>query len=216
MSNNASSSSKKPASRTNDPYFWQAIALSSLFAVTLPVILGMVVSASNEQAEVAPLSVVENTEPAAVETGGFAQARLLKDGMQVYQNACVVCHGPQGDGIRNLGKPLHNSAFVQSQSDDELFQLITQGRPTTDPANTTGVLMPPRGAVGLEDQQVRQVIAYLRSMQDPSQPTASVEEWQPKPGEEGGGRIAIELPDHPGHDLFIASCAACHGEGAQG
>lgn len=217
MSNKAKSSSKKLPSRGNDPYFWQAIGLSSLFAVTIPVILGLVVSASNEHAHVSKVSEVGQAEAGGgVQASGLAKALLLNDGKQVFQNACVVCHGAQGEGVRNLGKPLHNSAYVQSQSDDQLFQLIADGRTTTDPANTTGVLMPPRGAVGLDDQQVHQVVAYLRSMQDPSQPTVSMEAWQPKPGEASGGRVAIELSDHAGYDLYIASCAACHGEGAEG
>jgi disulfide bond formation protein DsbB len=44
--------------------------------------------------------------------------------------------------------------------------------------------------------------------------------WQLKPSEDGSGAIptiaGIELTTHPGYDLFVASCAACHGQGGQG
>ncbi|RMH14176.1 MAG: hypothetical protein D6695_01915 [Planctomycetota bacterium] len=76
--------------------------------------------------------------------------------------------------------------------------------------------MPPRGAQALDDDQLRNVIVYLRSLQDPTAAPVSVEAWNLKV--EGGmpETALIELTDHPGHDLFIASCSACHGAGAQG
>lgn len=139
----------------------------------------------------------------------------LGRGTDVFRNACAICHGPQGDGVHGLGKPVHNSAFVQGSSDQELFTLLVDGRKLDDPKNTTGALMPPRGAQQLSDAQVNDVIVYLRSLQEPGVEPVSMEPWNIK-GRDGGGVAAIELTDHPGYDLFVASCAACHGQGAEG
>lgn len=140
----------------------------------------------------------------------------LRRGAEVFQNACAVCHGPRGDGVHGLGKPVHNSAFVQESSNDELFALLVDGRKLDDPRNTTGALMPPRAAQAISDSQIKDVIVYLRSLQEPGVPPVSMEPWNIKGREGTGGMAAIELTDHPGYDLFVASCAACHGQGAEG
>lgn len=207
---------RKPQSAANDPYFWPVIGTAVLFASMFSILLVIGVTAGQTTTPARPVSVSEASEPTATLSASIDEVRLLMSGKRVYQNACMVCHGPEGDGVPSLGKPLHNSAFVQAASDDELFQLIVDGRLPTDPANTTGSLMPPRGAVELSDQQVHEVITFLRNIQDPSQPTASLDAWQPVAGGSGGGRVAISLVDHQGYDLFISSCSACHGEGAEG
>ncbi|MCA9296163.1 MAG: c-type cytochrome [Phycisphaerales bacterium] len=140
----------------------------------------------------------------------------LRRGKQVFQASCTVCHGPKGDGVHGLGKPIHNSAFVQESSHDELFELLVDGRKLDDPRNTTGVLMPPRAAKQLGDDQINDVIVYLRSLQEPGATLVSVEPWNIKARMAEGGAEPIELTDHPGFDLFIASCSSCHGRGAQG
>lgn len=140
----------------------------------------------------------------------------LRRGQQSFQTACVVCHGPRGDGVRGLGKPIHNSAFVQESSDQELFELLVGGREPNDPLNTTGALMPPRGAQQLDDDRINDLIVYLRFMQEPGVPPVSVEPWNIKAQAGNHGATLIELTAHPGYDLFIASCSACHGTGAQG
>lgn len=228
MSKTAPASKKEPSERRNDPYLFYGIGLGVLFAVILPILFVLV---NKSTARFVPISTTAMTQQSGGQEtggagggtdaqsstgGGFQEVRMRVAGEQVYKNACMVCHGPTGEGIPSLGKPLHNSAFVQEHSDAELFKLIVDGRAPTDPLNTTGSLMPPRGAVGLKDQQVHEVVAFLRSIQDPSQPTASLDAWQPKEGQSGGGRVAIELKDNPGYKLYIVSCAACHGEGAEG
>jgi disulfide bond formation protein DsbB len=63
------------------------------------------------------------------------------------------------------------SAFVNSRSDDQLLAFLQTGRPVTDPLNTTGVLMPPRGGqASLTDRDLLNVIAYLRSLNLPAAP----------------------------------------------
>ena len=43
---------------------------------------------------------------------------------------------------------------------------VKTGRPASDPLNTTGVDMPPKGGnPAMTDQQIMDVIAYMRSLQ---------------------------------------------------
>jgi mono/diheme cytochrome c family protein len=195
----------------SDPYFGASIVMTVGMTITLPLILGLVAMAkpSPVSTQVTPVAITD------ADTNAFAQAKQLASGRELFSNACVVCHGQDGEGVPRLGKPLRNSAYVQETSDQDMFQLIAEGRAIDDPSNTSGVMMPPRGAVGFNDAQLHDVIAYLRDMQDPSVPTVSVDAWDLSNNEDGG-LVALQLDDHPGYQLYISSCAACHGEGAEG
>ncbi|MBZ0173333.1 MAG: c-type cytochrome, partial [Phycisphaerales bacterium] len=165
--------------------------------------------------EVASSSTVQRLREAGLKLG--VQPEEISSGEATFQQSCALCHGTNGEGVALLGKPLRNSAFVQSQSDAELHGLLIDGRPISDPQNTSGVLMPPRGAQGIDDDALMDVVAYLRSMQDPGAPHVSVSAWERAPGEDGGPKLAaVELTDHAGYELFVASCAACHGQGGEG
>lgn len=201
----------RPATGSNpvnaDPYKWPALAVAVATAITLPAMFVLV-------------AVARPTPPPppwSVQAAALGVDRLeIASGAHVYQTTCAVCHGPDGDGVHGLGKPLHNSAFVQDSSQGELFELLVDGRKIDDPLNTTGALMPPRGAQRLDDAQINAVIAYLRAIQDPGATPVSVEPWNIKSRDGEGGATAIEITAHPGYELFIASCAACHGQGAEG
>jgi disulfide bond formation protein DsbB len=87
-------------------------------------------------------------------------------GDSAYRAACIACHGPDGEGIAGLGKPLAASDFIAGLTDEELFEFVVLGRGTTDPDNTSGVAMPPRGGrPNLSDEAIRDIVAYLRSLQ---------------------------------------------------
>lgn len=79
--------------------------------------------------------------------------------------SCMACHGKDARGVKNLGKDLVTSPFVSGQTDDSLLDFIKKGRMPTDPGNTTKVAMPPKGGnPALKDDQIRDIIAYLRSL----------------------------------------------------
>lgn len=198
----------QPRSRNDDPYLWTALATGALFAFTLPVLMLVFVLSMPE-----PQPARWEVEAASLGLTPYE----LASGASTYARSCAVCHGPDAQGVPNLGKPLRNSAFVQSQSDETLFELIVQGRAPSDPANTTGALMPPRGAQGLSDEAIHEVVWFMRAIQDQSQPTVAVEAWDLRDAEGGAvTSVAIELDEHPGYELYLASCAACHGPGAEG
>ncbi len=93
-------------------------------------------------------------------------APAVAEGKTLYEQSCSACHGQDAKGIAGLGKDITaNSAFVSSQSDDQLLEFIKKGRDASDPANTTGVAMPPKGGnPTLTDDEIKAIIAYLRSL----------------------------------------------------
>lgn len=112
-----------------------------------------------------------NNEPAAG-SGDSGEVETVSTGDPVageeqYNQVCIACHGPGGQGVEGLGKPFTTSDFVASQSDEELLEFIKQGRPIDHPDNTTGVDMPPKGGnPALTDEQILDIIAYIRSVHE--------------------------------------------------
>lgn len=82
-----------------------------------------------------------------------------------FETTCSACHGPEGKGVTGLGKDLTTSEWTITQSDADLILFLTQGRPASDPLNTTGVDMPVRGGnPALKDQDLADIVAYLRQL----------------------------------------------------
>ncbi len=80
---------------------------------------------------------------------------------------CAACHGADGKGLPNLGKDFTSSEFVRSQSDAEMLAFIKVGRPSGDPANDTGVDMPPKGGnPALSDEDILDIVAYIRTIME--------------------------------------------------
>lgn len=85
-------------------------------------------------------------------------------GGELFANSCAGCHGTDGRGIEGLGKDLVASPFVAGTSDAELVAFVKQGRPSSDPDNTTGVDMPPKGGdPSLNDEDLLDIVAWIRS-----------------------------------------------------
>ena len=96
----------------------------------------------------------------AEDVGGAAH------GQELYSSTCSACHGTSGEGIGGLGTQLSDSEFIQSMSNAELVAFIAVGRSTTDPDNTTGIAMPPKGGKdALTEQDLADIVAYLRTLQ---------------------------------------------------
>lgn len=114
----------------------------------------------------AALSACQSGDAGPTATASSASAAGdAEKGKQTYATMCSTCHGPEGEGVKGLGKSLVDSTWVGEQSDDALFQVVVDGRAPDDPLNTTGVAMPPRGGnAALTDGDVRDVVAYVRSI----------------------------------------------------
>jgi disulfide bond formation protein DsbB len=188
-----------------------------------------------------PTATVEEVAQAALDPAAVSA------GETVFQTVCAACHGFNAKGISGLGKPLVDSEFVNGLSDDDLLVFIQKGRDVTDPLNTTGVMMPARGGnPGLTDDDLRHVIAYIRSLNTPSSaevvtaptivpspsgPTATPYVFVPLPLSSSGDSATVEpttasiatVPtDVPhtfaseGEELYVRSCSGCHGVDGSG
>lgn len=109
-----------------------------------------------------------------------AGAGDAKKGRQGWDSTCRSCHGAVGEGVEGQGMDIQSSAFVQDRDDNELLAYIKKGRLATDPNSVTGILMPPKGGNPLlKDQDLLDIIAYLRTLQvpiaDASEPAAEDE-----------------------------------------
>lgn len=87
------------------------------------------------------------------------------EGQKLFTQTCSACHGPAGEGMPNLGKDMTSSEFIAGKSDDALLAFIKVGRDPSDPLNTTGVAMPPKGGnPALDDEDLQHIIAFIRSI----------------------------------------------------
>lgn len=86
-------------------------------------------------------------------------------GEKLFNGTCIVCHGPNAEGITGLGPNLVSNSFVRNTSDAGLLAFIKSGRPANDPGNATGIPMPARGGnQDLTDEQLAEIVSYLRSL----------------------------------------------------
>lgn len=86
-------------------------------------------------------------------------------GLERYRGTCMACHGEGGIGIEGLGKPWVGSDFINSRTDQEMYDFLLVGRPADHPDNTTGVAMLPKGGnPSLTDQDLYDLIAYMRTL----------------------------------------------------
>jgi cytochrome c6 len=78
-------------------------------------------------------------------------------GATTFKAKCATCHGPDGSGSTPMGQRMKvrdlRSGDVQKQSDDELAQIITNGKPP----------MPAYGKT-LTAADIHQIVVYLRSI----------------------------------------------------
>lgn len=208
----AHNQSKQPELlRKSDPYKWSAVLVAMMVFITPVIVIGAAVgglsSGKRHDGEVANVSEFSG--------GRIEQVSGKVSGQALYAKTCMVCHGDRGQGVPSLGKPLRNSAYVQGASDEQLFGLIATGRMPDDPQNTTGSLMPPRGAQNISDETIHAIVGFLREIQDESAPTASMDAWIIKtPGVETV--VDADIPVNPGHEIYVTSCSACHGANGEG
>lgn len=139
--------------------------LKFILLLTLGLTLGLSACGNNNAAvqDDNPANVVEQTEE--VEEVETSNVDAAAKGQQLYSGLCIACHGANAEGVTGLGKSLKESDFFNSLSDAELVAFIAEGRPASDPANTTGVDMPARGGnPNLTDEDLAAVVAYLRTL----------------------------------------------------
>lgn len=119
-------------------------------------------------------------------------------GEALYRRYCALCHGRDGEGYAADDAPaLSNQEFLRSASDQFITQAIVSGRPTTPMSAWSDDHGGP-----LDDEQIAQIVAYMRSWQRDE--AVSVDEV------ELSGVAARGAP------IFQRRCATCHGARGEG
>ncbi len=112
------------------------------------------------------VAATATTAPAPTEkAAGLSNAALIEVGRKEFAS-CAGCHSADATGVPGLGKSLIKTEFIANISDADLAAFIKTGRPSSDPANTTGIDMPPKGGnPALNDEKIDGLVAYIRSLQ---------------------------------------------------
>lgn len=161
------------------PFVWSAMATRTMFrqricGIAILTVLLMLMAASTRADEIRnPFS----GDPKAAKAGEFE-----------FRINCAFCHGLGARG-GGRGPDLTRAHKRHGDSDGDLFQNISQGIPgTVMPANGTN-----GQGVGMTDDEIWQIIAYLRSIQvqAPAKPVGNAAH---------------------GKELFYgeANCSSCH------
>lgn len=99
-------------------------------------------------------------------SGVAAEKGDAAKGKGIYANMCASCHGNTGKGdgaaaaaLNPKPKDLTDKAYMSKLDDKYLFNIIAKGGAAVGKAP----IMPPFSG-GLKDQDIRDVVAFLRSL----------------------------------------------------
>lgn len=128
---------------------------------------------------------------ALVAPGARASERVAA-GAALYEKYCALCHGPDGRGYAADNAPaLVGEQFLSAADDAFLTASIALGRPGTPMAAYGRQMGGP-----LDDAQIADLVAYLRSLGPAARPLATPPRGSAKRG------VA----------LYAEKCASCHGD----
>ena len=144
-----------------DPLRAPWLPVSGLVVAVLAVFAALFISGTQDP-QVAAAST--NPFPTLSLTPAAGSVDAIARGEQIYLQSCAACHGLDGMGVENLGNQLRGSDFFASNTDEQLLAMIRAGRELNDPANTSGLVMPPSGGrPDLSDADILAVIQFLRA-----------------------------------------------------
>ena len=142
----------------------------------------------------------------AIETKSFdeigADEHLMQivreTGHQLFGDNCAACHGSDGKGRSNY-PDLTDEDWLWGGGPEKIAETLTVGINSRH-SDTRIAQMPSFGRDEMLDRtQVRQVATYVHSLTNPETSTPE----------------NIEMVK-AGQDIFLTTCAACHGEDAKG
>jgi putative heme-binding domain-containing protein len=136
--------------------------------------------------------------PPGPNSGGPAvpDPSALAEGQALFRGLCSGCHGGAGRGGK--GPDLTDQRWIHGGTDDDIARVIRNGVP-----NTT---MKKLGE-SLKEEQIRKVIAYIRSLARSSAEST----WKPYiTGDPAAGRTLFFDPKGK------VQCAKCHSVGGEG
>lgn len=88
--------------------------------------------------------------------------KSIAAGKKVFEKYCISCHQADGGGVPNMNPPLIQTSFVLG-SKDTLINIVLNGLKNVDVDDETyNNPMPALGSV-LKDQQIADVLTYIRN-----------------------------------------------------
>jgi len=127
---------------------------------------GMVPRADLSDEQISSIIAYLRALPIAIPTKMRADDNLtfsgnLAEGEKTYRNFCSQCHGAKGEGYAagGSGPGIGLASFLEVASDDFIFKTVKYGRVGTPMKSFIGQ----EGVANLSEQDIHNVIAYLRS-----------------------------------------------------
>jgi len=82
-----------------------------------------------------------------------SSSAVAQDAAATYKAKCAMCHGPDGKGGK-MGTRDFASPDVQKETDAQLTEIITKGKPPKMPSYEGK----------LKDTEIKDLVAYVRSL----------------------------------------------------
>ena len=134
-----------------------------MVSLLLIFVLSLTACGSSQSSQNSSGSQAQASEPEATQ----APAGDPEAGKEKFDLTCIACHGRLGEGVPGLGKDMTASEFIADKTDQELVEFIKVGRDPSDPLNTTGVAMPPKGGnPALSDEDLQDIVAFIRTIHE--------------------------------------------------
>ena len=148
-----------PAGLTPIPSLAPGVGLTPIGTIEAQTTVAPTAQMTAAAGTAAPASTAAGTAAPASTAGGAAAAGNEQQGATLFATNCAPCHGQGGQG-GGVGPKLVGNQFVQAGPDQAIYDTIANGRPgTAMPAWSTA-----KGGA-LSDQQIYDLIAYLKSLQ---------------------------------------------------
>jgi mono/diheme cytochrome c family protein len=84
-------------------------------------------------------------------------------GAELFAANCAACHGPDGNGIPELGVTLVESAYTASLEAPQLVEFLKVGRMPGQPGSIRNGVMP--GFAYLPADELTEIAAYVKALQ---------------------------------------------------
>jgi mono/diheme cytochrome c family protein len=89
-------------------------------------------------------------------------------GHVLYLQTCAACHGVSGEGLPHIAPPLNTNTSVSASTPTNLLTTILKGLPAADYPGGESFQAMPGFAAQLTDQQVADLVTYMRATWSPS------------------------------------------------
>ncbi len=116
-------------------------------------------------------------------------------GKEIYSNYCLSCHGENGDGLKNMGVDFSDPDFWTERTDEELREVIENGK---------GTMPAWKGTLNSDD--IDSVVMYLKSFSN-ELPSVSDTSGEKSERIKETPRTEVETKSQPGFEIILVFLA---------